>query len=120
MDVVREVSIGKGECGGGDVDAEDFEVGYGAIFGGEEGVEEEGNTAGAGAEVEDTEGARGEDGGVGVRDKVGEVVRVGFCFRSRGNTQNKMSHILPATNSELEGLRWTEENEPRNQHPLLT
>lgn len=96
MDVVREVPIGEGECGGGDVDAEDFEFGYGAIFGGEEAMKEEGNTARAGAEVDDTEGARGEVGGVGVRDKVGEVVRVGFCFGSRGNTKNQSAIILPA------------------------
>lgn len=104
MDVVRQVPIGEGECGGGDVDTEDFEVGYGAIFGREEGVKEEGNTARAGAEVEDTEGPRGEVGVVGVRDKVGEVVRVGFCFGSRGNTKNKSAICFQQISHELKGV----------------
>ena len=52
-DVVVEVFVGESDGGGGDVDAVDKRVGD---LGVEEGVQEEGDAACAGAEVEDLEG----------------------------------------------------------------
>ena len=54
VDVVGFILCCAGDCGGCDVDAEDGEVGVGWA---EEGVEEEGDAAAAGAEVEDAERA---------------------------------------------------------------
>ena len=65
--VVVEVFVGERDGGGGDVDAVDIGVGD---LGVEEGVEEEGDAACAGAEVEDLEGWG--EGSTG-EEEVGEV-----------------------------------------------
>ena len=65
-DVVVEVFVGESDGKGGDVDAVDKRVGDLRV---EEGVEEEGDAACAGAEVEDLEGwGVGEAGEEGVRE----------------------------------------------------
>ncbi len=79
--VVLQIFVRKSDGEGGDVDAVDLKVGE---CGGEERVEEEGDAACAGAEVEDAEGG----GSVVVGEEgVGEVGDYGVGFWSWGGVR---------------------------------